>query len=45
MKAVAPDYNSDMSAREIVRLDEEFHLRLAALSQNMELGAHPRKHQ
>ena len=37
MKAVAPDYNSDMSAREIVRLDEEFHLRLAALSQNMVL--------
>lgn len=34
---VAPHYHNAVSAREIVRLDEEFHLRLATLSQNMEL--------
>ena len=34
---IAPSYDSSASAREIVRLDEDFHLRIAALSQNDEL--------
>ncbi|NKB53086.1 MAG: FCD domain-containing protein [Rhizobiaceae bacterium] len=34
---IAPNYSSSASAREIVRLDEAFHLRIAALSENDEL--------
>lgn len=34
---IAPDYSSAASAREIVRLDEAFHLHLASLSKNAEL--------
>ena len=34
---IAPSYDSSASAREIVRLDEDFHLRIAGLSQNDEL--------
>ena len=37
LKEIAPDYHGSASAREIVRLDEAFHLRIADLSQNAEL--------
>lgn len=37
LKSVAPVYDSKSSAQEIVRLDEEFHLRIAGLSGNGEL--------
>ena len=35
--AIAPSYDSSASARDIVRLDEDFHLSIAALSKNDEL--------
>lgn len=37
LSSIAPDYDNRSPAREIVSLDEAFHLRLAALSQNNEL--------
>lgn len=37
LSSIAPDYHSEASAREIVKLDEEFHLRMTALSKNQEL--------
>ncbi|MEP1207532.1 MAG: GntR family transcriptional regulator [Rhizobiaceae bacterium] len=37
LNEIAPHYRSTASAREIVRLDEAFHLRIANLSRNAEL--------